>query len=988
MTDIRTATFLAIQLRVDAKRKTSNTIKCKPPNKRCGRRCIPAEWDCRIKGEGHDTHQRASNFDPLSGAANIQRGTKRVAKGIVTGNVAEVEGGTRAIKRGIVKSIPGDVEKKKRVRESLDKNTRNLTIGLALVTGGFALHNVMKKGWPAYASGPGRDLDDSIRVGVSSVMDRVPGIGGIRAEQRQQAQGAGLQIANRLNNMANRGPDALTQQLADVPETVRNGGIGHNGRNNVLAALNRTATEASTQGQSFEDWRRNSREAVLNTTVAGRSIFADDATYQFLSRQHGLVGQRTASLDSDIAFLQSHMAGSLANQSQALKRDALNQGFSIQATGRDSGRKRGEARTQYVDQIIRRDFAGAPTQFQNQMRAQLRDLINKPDGHDFTSDAAKLYRDTRSQFNLHFRALADYAAVPAGTRTRPEQRNLIEHVNIVHAQVLHTRLPGALRDVQIAGPSHAEFIQQYSYDTSVMGNRTSSPSARMIKAAAEDMAGYPMTGLNNARDYLRQQGYTQLSTVTPTAFPRSRPRGDVADRPSPAYIAAYMETMHRYDAGKGKPCGESYIPQAHKCGKQSVATSAGRTETFANEHDAQYKTKAIASFFARVGITAGAGVMAYKSAQDVIEGKSINTFAPMGYALIASLGVASLVREQKVTKSPERLAAELQELKRAQGVEPETLDKLSKFVLDSQIDVRRVGTKEIIVGMAGYFDTAKPDRVHTVGGFGTHDRTYKSKDPVDAIDNGLRRFIEDRSALSTDKQDARNITNTREFRRNFAVSGYIGNNKGAVTAITIHELGHALHYRGDFATPKSVRVNGKEYSGAELQAELIRSSSIYGQSDVRRAIQPQPGSYYQQGNRLETFTENFVLYAANGKNMKEAFPVSYAWTKATVDYALAKPAKKSARPFTDVFRDLAKGTERFNPDKVLPKPKTRAKEDSAEDDRFFAFYKEMQEAATSGDVLKSIQVLARAQVLPQAQKQMIGALMETACLYRSLRDLL
>lgn len=62
-----------------------------------------------------------------------------------------------------------------------------------------------------------------------------------------------------------------------------------------------------------------------------------------------------------------------------------------------------------------------------------------------------------------------------------------------------------------------------------------------------------------------------------------------------------------------------------------------------------------------------------------------------------------------------------------------------------------------------------------------------------------------------------------------------------------------------------------------------------------------------------------------------------------------------------------------------------AKKDSTDDDRFFTLYNEMQEASTSGDILKSIKVLARAQVLPKEQKQMVGALMETACLYRSMR---
>ena len=86
--EVRAAAFLAAQARMDfvgpgrsRTGKTRKQVKCLPPNKQCGNRCIPPEWDCRIKGEGSDAHLKAVKTDPLGGAANIQRGINRIRKG-------------------------------------------------------------------------------------------------------------------------------------------------------------------------------------------------------------------------------------------------------------------------------------------------------------------------------------------------------------------------------------------------------------------------------------------------------------------------------------------------------------------------------------------------------------------------------------------------------------------------------------------------------------------------------------------------------------------------------------------------------------------------------------------------------------------------------------------------------------------------------------------------------------------------------------------
>lgn len=140
----RTAAYLAAKARLDA-RKTSRNVQCNPPNTRCGNRCIPPSWDCRLKGEGADPHLRAVKTDPLGGLANIERGVRRTIKGVTKGSFSEVEGGKRAIIRGTVKIAPGNLQQKKELQKKLEDRTRAIGIGLAVVTGGLGIHAILMK---------------------------------------------------------------------------------------------------------------------------------------------------------------------------------------------------------------------------------------------------------------------------------------------------------------------------------------------------------------------------------------------------------------------------------------------------------------------------------------------------------------------------------------------------------------------------------------------------------------------------------------------------------------------------------------------------------------------------------------------------------------------------------------------------------------------------------------------------------------------------
>ena len=123
---IRSAAYLATRERVDARgrlaTRTGKTrgVDCNPPNVKCGGRCIPPNWDCRLKGQGTNSELQAHRTDPLAGIASIQRGAKDLARGVVTLNPSRVQRGRSSLIRGAVKLAPGDnLEQKKQLKRQL-----------------------------------------------------------------------------------------------------------------------------------------------------------------------------------------------------------------------------------------------------------------------------------------------------------------------------------------------------------------------------------------------------------------------------------------------------------------------------------------------------------------------------------------------------------------------------------------------------------------------------------------------------------------------------------------------------------------------------------------------------------------------------------------------------------------------------------------------------------------------------------------------------
>lgn len=156
--------------RADFGKTRRGTMKCTPPNRRCGGRCIPPEWDCRLKGEGEDPHLKAAGkgSDPIAGFASIERGIGRLGRGAINLSFSDIEGARRAFARGAAKLSPGDLQQKKELQEKVYKF--GLLVGAPVTVVLFAgLSHRGLKAFPAYSRGPGRQVDQAVGNAIRQV---------------------------------------------------------------------------------------------------------------------------------------------------------------------------------------------------------------------------------------------------------------------------------------------------------------------------------------------------------------------------------------------------------------------------------------------------------------------------------------------------------------------------------------------------------------------------------------------------------------------------------------------------------------------------------------------------------------------------------------------------------------------------------------------------------------------------------------------------
>lgn len=922
--EIRAATFLAFQARLDAPGrsrtgKTRRTPKCNPPNKLCGSRCMPPEWDCRLKGEGADNHLRAVTTDPVGGAASIERGVRRIIKGVKKGSVAEVDAGRRAIVRGVVKATPGNIQDKKDKQKDLLKRT-GLIVGItAVVAGGIAAHRSLAK-IPFYRDGVYNPvnraafnaLSSALDVTESTVMRGVrrfnPNALGIRESTRLRGRQSAASIVNSLHFSASNGPQALNARVgipgSSLPDI--------NGLNDYSAAIsNHLEYEIGyarrTPRVSYKEWLRPSASGLFAIKARnGHVVYSEAATHDFLAESFRI--QHLVRSTSSAYQVQEAMVSRIQEQAISLRRLAAQRNVDLTDQ---------RQRTVFARNVLRESGATLPRDLQATAESTFDDYLMARDRTGIRSKIVKpLYANTVTQFDDLFQSASGHVNPPLELRgvDRGRAQALLD-AEVIHARHAAQKLNPTL---VVHGPSTAAVVNKTFFNRKVRGVNTNAISDREAQAAASEWAGTNVTSLAEAfRIVQRQPGLehvvpgvdsslrtiqrrqtanptspsnTDLSGITFNTATRNqaiasmrrlnRPNGTLfyATRESAEHaynrahsrgdslsprVRSFLEAQRRLDLEgpvKGKRCGRGYIPKGRKCVKgESAISKAAKIALGAGV--------ATAAIYGGVKAT---GVDKYHTG--IVSPKTGGYRKPrQSYVKQVYKGTPSADFRSKVAG-----------IAKHPGVVTENVVSLNNFIKKHNINIvadPTAGMRKKYTGLDTNFDQL--DTAVNLGacdgfaGFGETDiyvrPTRKRMDTwadgsagaVDAADS----FLASRSGGTSTKREVYAMPyNTKD-----------GDSSELIAAI--HETAHVMHFKASRKTgpfDPAPLINPAVKVGdriVDVNGPLRASSTTYGRSDLT-------------GGKAETFAENYTLYVLAGERFKREHPISYAWVDAIVKEAM------------------------------------------------------------------------------------------------------
>jgi len=677
----RTAAYLATKARLDARRsrtgKTSRNVTCTPPNVKCGGRCIPPNWDCRIKGQGPDPHLRAVRTDPVSGLANIERGVKRIGKGIRKVSFSEIEGGKRAIVRGVVKAAPGDIQRKKALQAQLERRAGGIATATAIIGFGLFSHNQLKRA-PFYREGIGRKIDDSVAAGINRVLDATPGLAGARRERRALGAAAAGAAVARATGEAAAGPSTLRRELLRTPTQLERRATEYANSRVLLNRVGAVDVSAAASGLNETTWRQKSLEAFWSAKrtnaadVGDGSTFSEPATHEFLSRQFGFrLGSGT-----DATEVRRQLAGALSREATSLQALARQQGVNISDEAQ---------RSRFLNRLVGPSTEQFPENVRDRAITNLGKILGTSPSKgqaavSRTELAKKLYSETRDGFDQYFGRIADEVRQTPGIAMPAEQRrkgysDLMNSARIGHARYLATRLSKPENVTNRVGQGLSTAISKEYFVRKVQEGNSFTLSDSETRLAASELAGRNITQVGEATRYLQQNGFERLvpsrraptrrtqAPTTPAQEPRparparrrsraqrisdlmrqknpdgspryatreaaeaalKRMRGDESNRSLELVRAAtYLAARNDFKEGKrlGKPCGASHIPKAHTCTK---GEGAGAAKPAKSESSKINPRAALA--VAALGVTAATGAYVINDMKRVA--KEPNLFEP------------------------------------------------------------------------------------------------------------------------------------------------------------------------------------------------------------------------------------------------------------------------------------------------------------------------------------------------------------------------
>lgn len=1004
---IRAATYAEAQTRQDLRgpraTRTGKTKKvvCTPPNKKCGGRCIPPNWDCRLEGKGTNSELAVHRNDPLAGAASVQRGIVSIREGAKKGDLARIQRGRGAVIRGVVKIAPGDnLEQKKQLRRKLTQRSSTAFGVVMVAVSAVTLHGQLKRNFPgSYGQGVGRDIDTAAGRAMDAVLDRTPVIAGRRAAVRARgaaAQVAGIQAERFADISRERMGRALTrdypQRLArtgtaplpmDLRARVRSGGAAPPpGRAMSLADLKAPGTDKSLtevlsridrSASTYDEWAQRYSTNLIGATRGGRSAYADDAAAAYLTSQFGLTSGLGRQRPADPRRDPLNAVGGITAPTVSQRRDAVTEALTsrLQEMRNDMeadmrlrrmvNRNGSLDTTTYINTVVlpraRQQMLSAGVRLprsrqvviERQVRERFNTILSSETNNrkDMGKYANDLYNSTVSDFDTFYREASRRAERAAGST-----EGTATGVRMAMARQL-TQSRSNPRGTRIVSPGHADLVLRDHFHRSVRRQNSafliSDDTARRV---ASELAGRPVTSREEVTNVLRRNniwastqsdaprpgsphGYSgeRLKSVQQIAqrlrqeassrgesmdwatalrqaqreVNRRKPRGDEAP-----LEGTPPEPENRQDGrktgstkGKGKKCGESYIPRTHEC-------NAGKPEL-----------KPALKTAAKVALGAGLAVGAAVAIDKKFKVREYHTG-------IQQLGLqqkdaprkrrASYEMQHKVPEGPDTLKRKLDGLEDQAGVIKDNVRKVRALMdredvhnnIKGAMDDFGEKAKTILRNQYPQMSDKAVERNAKIGrgifslmvrtgqleGFAmAGSKNIYVKTAAPELNNHKANAAGVTSAagafMDYIQRPQGPVTTTAEKLDNMYKRHAVANNTsdGNVkdTLVTIHEVAHVAHFRAsanrvgaktpspdvplydpDAATVvKHMRAKGITPNNDNPSESMTKFLSNYGKSDFFQG--PPKG-------RAETFAELSVLYVTQGERLKREAPFAYAWT--------------------------------------------------------------------------------------------------------------
>lgn len=610
--------------------KTKGVKNCTAGNVKCGNRCIPQSWDCRLRGEGQDKQLKASQgLDPLGTLAQVQRGGTRILKGVQKANFSEIEGGRRQLIRTVSRNSSGKegkpltLKEKKEIADRLIAGTAALGTVAAVLAGGYAAHRTLMRA-PSYRARVGNGINNAVNDAQNRLLDSVPLSGGKRAKNAAGAVAAGER------SLRITAPNAESNRALVLGTTAQPPSGPTSELNKKLSAQKFAANATAAQVEA------ESLRTYLTAKQGGKNIHAEAAAMETLATSYGLDLRKTGRMDDVRRELLVGVTKSVGAEKAALRSDMQQRGFAV--TNKDD-------QSLYIEQV----FGGDAVK-----EDRVRTLLNTTESKVAKDTLAQLTTDWGDFYESMADSIGtDITRMSSGRAVSADTNDVLQIARVKHAEYLDrnmlTNAGGRINRLGGASTQTASMqLTALEFHARKNGSRVEWTASKALVGKAAKEQGISTDNFNDtfmemskkfvglrgevqfptgvsrpAKDLLTKKGFSDQEAILNIYKRLRRER-----KTKVSAVELMRQAVAEHERGKkrkdsedrndftpsgdraGKPCGKSFIPKSQKCAKPTTARYAEKPKPEPKKGGGE-----TASTLAKVGLATGGLVLGAAAAK-------------------------------------------------------------------------------------------------------------------------------------------------------------------------------------------------------------------------------------------------------------------------------------------------------------------------------------------------------------------------------------